>query len=166
MHVTQCLWTKSQFPLQPWIVLFRPVKCRAIKFGVVIGFWCDNTVNWWRRWVVSPSRTRQRYWGPLIFRCWRNGTFCFLRDEQLGRMGTQPHGESSLSTLRDAYIRRRQHREIKELDDRKGLVWLEILTAVVSKVATFWDIALSSSCTNQRFGGTYHLHLLGSKSAE
>jgi hypothetical protein len=64
-----------------------------------------------------------------------------MNNLQLGRMGTQPHGESSLSRLRDAYIRRRQHREIEEQDDRKGLAQFQILTAVVTNVAVFWDIA-------------------------
>jgi hypothetical protein len=89
-----------------------------------------------------------------------------MNNLQLGRMGTQPHGESSLSRLRDAYIRRRQHREIAELDDRKGLVQYKILTVVVTNGALFWDLAPWSPGVNQRFGGTYHLHLQGRKSAE
>jgi hypothetical protein len=42
----------------------------------------------------------------------------------------------------------------------------EVLTAVVTKVAIFRDIALCSPYMNQRFGGTYHLHLQDRKSAE
>jgi hypothetical protein len=34
------------------------------------------------------------------------------------------------------------------------------------KVSVFWDIVLCSRYMNQRFGGNYHLHLQGKKSAE
>jgi hypothetical protein len=42
----------------------------------------------------------------------------------------------------------------------------EFLTAVDMKVAIFWDISQCSLHMNQRFGGTYHLHLQDKKSAE
>jgi hypothetical protein len=38
------------------------------------------------------------------------------------------------------------------------LVEFEVLTAVVMKVAIFWDIAPYSPYITRRFGGTYHLH--------
>jgi hypothetical protein len=38
--------------------------------------------------------------------------------------------------------------------------------AVVINIAIFWDIAPCIPYVNQRFGGTYHLHLQGQKSAE
>jgi hypothetical protein len=34
------------------------------------------------------------------------------------------------------------------------------------KIAIFWDIAPCSPYMNRRFGGTYHFHLQGRKSAE
>jgi hypothetical protein len=41
-------------------------------------------------------------------------------------------------------------------------VGIEVLTAVVMKSAVFWDITPCSPLkVDQRFGGTYHLHLLG-----
>jgi hypothetical protein len=40
----------------------------------------------------------------------------------------------------------------------------EILTVVVMNVAIFWDIAPCSPYLNQRFEGTYQLHLEGKKS--
>jgi hypothetical protein len=39
----------------------------------------------------------------------------------------------------------------------------EVFTAVTMKNATFWDLAPYRSCVNQRFGGTYILHLQGRK---
>jgi hypothetical protein len=45
-------------------------------------------------------------------------------------------------------------------------VGFEVLTEVVPNVAIFWDIAPSSLYVNRRFRGTYHLHLLGRKSAQ
>jgi hypothetical protein len=44
-------------------------------------------------------------------------------------------------------------------------VGFEFLTAVVTKVATFWDTA-PCSLYLKRFGGKYHLHLYGGESAE
>jgi hypothetical protein len=44
-------------------------------------------------------------------------------------------------------------------------VGLEVLTALVTKVAISWDIMSCSPYRNQHFGGTYHLHLQGEKSA-
>jgi hypothetical protein len=41
----------------------------------------------------------------------------------------------------------------------------EVLTAVVMKVDISWDILLCSPYVNRRFGGSYHLHLQGPKSA-
>jgi hypothetical protein len=40
----------------------------------------------------------------------------------------------------------------------------EVFTAVVMKVAIFWDRAQYSPYMNQQFGETYHLHLQGKKS--
>jgi hypothetical protein len=45
-------------------------------------------------------------------------------------------------------------------------VGFEVITAVVINVAIFWDIVSHSPYVNQRFGGTYHLHLWGKKSAK
>jgi hypothetical protein len=45
-------------------------------------------------------------------------------------------------------------------------VGFEVITAVVMSVAIFWNIAQCSPYVNQRFGGTYHLHLQGRKSEE
>jgi hypothetical protein len=42
-------------------------------------------------------------------------------------------------------------------------VRFEVSTAVTMKNAVFWDVAPCSSCVNQRFGGTYLLHLQGRK---
>jgi hypothetical protein len=42
----------------------------------------------------------------------------------------------------------------------------EVLTAVGMKIVILRDIAPCSQYMNQRFGGTYHLHLKGGKSAE
>jgi hypothetical protein len=42
----------------------------------------------------------------------------------------------------------------------------EVLTAVVTKVSIFWDIASYNPYMNQHFGRTYHPHLQGRKSAE
>jgi hypothetical protein len=39
------------------------------------------------------------------------------------------------------------------------------LTALVMNVAIFWDTAPCSQYMNQRFGGTYNLHLQRRKSA-
>jgi hypothetical protein len=41
-----------------------------------------------------------------------------------------------------------------------------VLTAVVMIVDIFWDIAPCSSYGKRRYGGTYHPHLRGRKSAE
>jgi hypothetical protein len=40
-------------------------------------------------------------------------------------------------------------------------VRFEVFTAVTMKNAIFWDVALCRACVNQRFGGTYCLHLQG-----
>jgi hypothetical protein len=45
-------------------------------------------------------------------------------------------------------------------------VGYEVLTAVITNVIVFWDISPCSPYVNRRFGGTYHLHLQGRKSAE
>jgi hypothetical protein len=45
-------------------------------------------------------------------------------------------------------------------------VGFEVFTAVVMKIVIFWDIAPCSPYMNRRFGGTYHFHLQGRKSAE
>jgi hypothetical protein len=42
-------------------------------------------------------------------------------------------------------------------------VELEAFTAVTMKNAIFWDVASCRSFVNQRFGGTYRLHLQGIK---
>jgi hypothetical protein len=42
----------------------------------------------------------------------------------------------------------------------------EVLTAVIMKLAIFWDIAPYSMYMSGRFGKTYHLHLQCRKSAE
>jgi hypothetical protein len=41
-----------------------------------------------------------------------------------------------------------------------------VLTEVVLKAATFWNIALCRPYMNRRFGWTYHLRSQGRKSAE
>jgi hypothetical protein len=41
-----------------------------------------------------------------------------------------------------------------------------VLVVVVMKTANFWDIAPCSPYMNRRFGGTYHFHVQGRKSAE
>jgi hypothetical protein len=46
------------------------------------------------------------------------------------------------------------------------LVGFEVLTAVVMRMATFWDIAPCSPFMNRRFRGTCYLLLHGRKSAE
>jgi hypothetical protein len=48
----------------------------------------------------------------------------------------------------------------------QNFVEFEVLTAVVMNVATLWDIPLCSPYVNRHFGGAYHLHLQGRKSAE
>jgi hypothetical protein len=45
-------------------------------------------------------------------------------------------------------------------------IGFEVPTAVVMKVAILWDIAPCSPYMNERFGGTYHLHFQGRKSAD
>jgi hypothetical protein len=45
-------------------------------------------------------------------------------------------------------------------------VRFEVFTAVTTKNAVFWDVALFKSCVNRRFGGTYRLHLSGQKIRE
>jgi hypothetical protein len=42
----------------------------------------------------------------------------------------------------------------------------EVFTAVTIKNAIFWDVAPCTSCVNQRFGGTYRLHLQGRRIRE
>jgi hypothetical protein len=44
-------------------------------------------------------------------------------------------------------------------------VKFELFTAVTMKNAVFWDVTPCTSCVNLGFGGTYHLHLQGRKSA-
>jgi hypothetical protein len=46
------------------------------------------------------------------------------------------------------------------------IVGFEVLAAVVMKIAIFWDTVPCISYMNRRFGGTYHFHLQGRKSAE
>jgi hypothetical protein len=52
-------------------------------------------------------------------------------------------------------------RRIESQGDRFSAhyVAFEVITAVVMKVAIFWDIAPCSPYMNQRFEGTYHHHL-------
>jgi hypothetical protein len=38
-------------------------------------------------------------------------------------------------------------------------VGFEVFTALTMKNAVFWDVVLCGFCKNQRFGGTYRLHL-------
>jgi hypothetical protein len=45
-------------------------------------------------------------------------------------------------------------------------VGFEVLTAVVMEIAIFWDLAQCSPNMNRCFGGMYHLHFQGRKSAE
>jgi hypothetical protein len=45
-------------------------------------------------------------------------------------------------------------------------VGFKMLTAVVMDVAIFWDIAPFNPYVNRSFGGMYHFHLQGRKSAE
>jgi hypothetical protein len=51
------------------------------------------------------------------------------------------------------------------LVNRTVPVGFEVLTAVVIKTAILWDIAPCSPYMNRRFGGMYHIHLPGRKSA-
>jgi hypothetical protein len=48
------------------------------------------------------------------------------------------------------------------------LIGFEVITAVVMKmkIAIFWDIAPCRLNMSRCFGGMYHLHLQGQKSAE
>jgi hypothetical protein len=48
----------------------------------------------------------------------------------------------------------------------RGIARFEVLTAVVRNVAIFWDTALCSPYVTGHFGGKFHLHLQGRKSAE
>jgi hypothetical protein len=41
-----------------------------------------------------------------------------------------------------------------------------VFTAMTMKNAVFWDVALCGSCKNQRFRGTWRLHLQGKKILE
>jgi hypothetical protein len=52
------------------------------------------------------------------------------------------------------------------LIEHVSLVGSEVPTAVVLKITIFWDISQCSPYMNRCFGGTYHLHLQGRKSAE
>jgi hypothetical protein len=49
--------------------------------------------------------------------------------------------------------------EVFALENNFFYVRFEVLTAVDIKAAIFRDIAPCSPCMNQRFGGTYYLHL-------
>jgi hypothetical protein len=42
---------------------------------------------------------------------------------------------------------------------RQVYLRFEVFTAVTMKKAVFWDVVPCKNCVNQRFGGTYHLHL-------
>jgi hypothetical protein len=42
----------------------------------------------------------------------------------------------------------------------------EVFTAVTMTNAVVWDVALSSFCVNHHFGGSYHLHLQGTRICE
>jgi hypothetical protein len=42
----------------------------------------------------------------------------------------------------------------------------EVFTIVTMKNTVFWDLAPCSSSVNRRFGGTYRLHLQGTKIRE
>jgi hypothetical protein len=45
-------------------------------------------------------------------------------------------------------------------------VGFEVLIAVIIHIAVLWEKAPCSTYVNRRFGGTYHLHLQGRKSAK
>jgi hypothetical protein len=45
-------------------------------------------------------------------------------------------------------------------------IGFDLLTAVVMNVSMFWDIVPCGPYANRRFGGKYHPHLQGWKSAE
>jgi hypothetical protein len=56
--------------------------------------------------------------------------------------------------------RRRRFNAFIKLQIIPKLVGFEVLTAVVMKSSIFWDITPCSPLkVNQRFGGTYRLHL-------
>jgi hypothetical protein len=44
-----------------------------------------------------------------------------------------------------------------------GKIGSEVFIPVTMKNTVFWDVAPCRSCVNQRFGGTYRLHLQGKK---
>jgi hypothetical protein len=46
------------------------------------------------------------------------------------------------------------------------VIFFQLALSMWYDVAIFWDIAPSTPYVNRRFGGTYHLHLQGRKSAE
>jgi hypothetical protein len=49
---------------------------------------------------------------------------------------------------------------------QQNCVRFEVFTAVTTKNAVFWDVALCRSCVNRRFGGTYRLHLQGRRKSQ
>jgi hypothetical protein len=49
---------------------------------------------------------------------------------------------------------------------RTFLVRFEAFTAVTMNNVVFWEVALCRFCVDRRFGGTYRLHLQGSKIRE
>jgi uncharacterized protein YjhX (UPF0386 family) len=60
---------------------------------------------------------------------------------------------------------------VRESDDHKGSDSVECVTVdgwmcTKINVAIFLDTAMCSPYVNRRFGGMYHLHLQGRKSAE
>jgi hypothetical protein len=50
--------------------------------------------------------------------------------------------------------------------DQDIFIGVEVLSAVVTNAAIFWDIAECSPYVNRRFGGTYHFNIQGRKSEE
>jgi hypothetical protein len=46
------------------------------------------------------------------------------------------------------------------------IITFKVITVVLTETVVTLDVAAFSSCMNERFGSSYHLHLQGRKSAE
>jgi hypothetical protein len=70
--------------------------------------------------AIAHHRALQR---AINLCCWRNEMFCFLRDEHLTvwSYGNATTWRELIIKTEDAYIRRHQHREISEPDERDFL---------------------------------------------
>jgi hypothetical protein len=62
--------------------------------------------------------------------------------------------------------READHSPPTSVEVNKVFVGFEVLiTSIVIDIVIFWDTALCSPYVNRRFGGTYHFHSQGHKSA-